>query len=309
MPYDLSVEYPHEICLITTRTIASRLWFINNPLLEQRILAHLGKYQAKYNVEIFGFILMGNHYHLLARFPDSNRFKFTKAFNSIIAKLTKRHAEEFIDGKLWARRARSQIVPNFDDVERVFTYLVLNPVSSGLVPRIGDFAGYRCFEDTVNGNSEIYKLVNWSAYQNKKRHNEKLKPSDFEEEYSIQYTRLPGYENYSRNDYRKAFQLKFSLRQSDIANERRSLNLGFAGKDILKKLRPGMLPRTTKTSERYTPRPLVLTSCRETKELLLNLYFRTLLAFRIASRKFMDGQLDVAFPPGTHRPPLFLTTA
>src|SRR5262249_46352326 len=129
MSQDLSFEHPEFCFFSTTRTMNSRLWFINNMLLVDRILAFLARYQEIYGVIIYGFILMGNHYHLLARFPKGNKAAFFRDFNSIIAKLTGTCAKNFEGGKLWGRRVRSQVVPNPTDIKERFFYAALNPVS------------------------------------------------------------------------------------------------------------------------------------------------------------------------------------
>jgi REP element-mobilizing transposase RayT len=306
MPRDISIEFPKNVCLVTARTIASRLWFVNSPELEEKILAHLAKYQEKYSVEIYAFVLMGNHYHLLARFPEKNRYKFIGAFNSIVAKLVNQYQDDFVDGKLWGRRARTQVVPNNEDVEDKFWYTVLNPVSSGLVPRIGDFASYRCLQDVINGQSKIFKLVNWQEYSNKKRRNRNLKPADCTEHYRIRYSRLPGYEGLTRDDYKTALQKKLIERTEAAIAERKKKSLGFAGSEVLKRTRPGAFPRSTKTSERYTKRPLVLTLCAETRRIFLDMYFRIVNAYIDASHRFRNGDLNAEFPPGTHRPRTFV---
>lgn len=306
MGRDKSIEYPKDVCLVTVRTIASRLWFVNSPELEERILAHLGKYQETYGVEIYGFILMGNHYHLLARFPKGNRHEFVGAFDSIIARLTARYQKDFIDGKLWARRARPQVVPNPEDIENQFLYVLLNPLSSGLLPNLADFRGYRCFEDTINGQSKPFKLVNWSKYTNCKRHNSKLQPKDFEEEYRIIYSRIPGYEKLGKEEYRMVLLEKLIGRKKEIVKSRKASGQGFAGKEVLRQTKPGALPRSTKKSDRHTPRPLILTFCMETKRAFLEMYFKIVAEYEIASKKFRDGDLTVIFPPGTHRPRLFV---
>ena len=85
--HPIRVECGERFQHITTRTAGSRLWFVNNKKLEERILAFLGFYQEKYTVELSSFKLMGNHYHLVARFPNKNRAQFMRDFNARICLL------------------------------------------------------------------------------------------------------------------------------------------------------------------------------------------------------------------------------
>src|ERR1700733_11493829 len=122
MSYPLSIESPDEVCFLTTRTVSSRLWFVNNPKLHERFCAYLAKYAEMYGVLLYGFIIIGNHYHLMARFPESNKAAFLKAFNSITALLCITLVEEHEGGPVWGRRARSQVLPESTDVENWFFY-------------------------------------------------------------------------------------------------------------------------------------------------------------------------------------------
>lgn len=305
MPRDLSVEFPQYAQLITTRTIASRLWFVNNKELEDRILAHLAKYQEEYGVIIYAFILMGNHYHLLAAFPRGNRHQFLRAFNGLIPKLTAAYVSSFIDGKLWAKRARCQSVPNPEDVLNTFLYVVQNPVSSGLAMKYQELPIYSSFPDAIRGKSKTFQIVDWSNFKNKRRHNKSLKPKDCAKDYQIHYSRLPGCEGLSKSEYERVLRDKMEERRQRIISERKEKGQGFAGAENIAKIKPGSLPRSTKTAERYTKRPLVLTVCLETKRIFLEMYFAIVSAYREASRRYLSGDYSVQFPPGTHKPHQF----
>ena len=100
MTHPLRSEDKDAISFITNRTIGSRLWFINNKSLEDSILSYLAKYQKIYQVKLYALILMGNHYHLIAQFPNCNKSAFMQSFNSIIAKLVPEHVASFDQGKL-----------------------------------------------------------------------------------------------------------------------------------------------------------------------------------------------------------------
>ena len=116
MGRDLSFEHPDYCFFATIRTASSRLWFVNNLKLEERILAYLARYAEMHGVVLYAFIIMGNHYHLLARFPKGNKAAFFRDLNGMISRLTKVRVKSFEGGKLWARRVRCQVVPNSEDI-------------------------------------------------------------------------------------------------------------------------------------------------------------------------------------------------
>ena len=87
----LRIENPHFGSFGTCRTIQSRLWFINNPRLEDRCLGYLAKYRQKYGAKLYGFVFSGSHFHALMQFPDSNRASFYRDLNARAAEAVRRH--------------------------------------------------------------------------------------------------------------------------------------------------------------------------------------------------------------------------
>lgn len=302
MAHDLSIEYPDQAVFITIRTIASRLWFVNNKALHQEILGYLAKYQEKFEVILYGFVLMGNHYHILAQFPKSNRAAFLQSFNAIIAKLVAKHVPSFTDGKLWARRPKVQPVPNNEDILHMFKYLTLNPISSGLCQRLAEFNSYNSLHDTLSGVPKVYSLIDNTDYSNRRRYNRRLKRQDCKKEYTLTYSRLPGFSKLSLEEYRKTISDKLEERRKEIISERLANKQGFAGKSNLRSIKPGTKPRKTKTSTRNSKRPLVLTLCEKTRKEFIEQYFAILESYRQASARFRSGNFYVKFPPGTYRP-------
>ncbi len=162
--------------------MSSRLWFINNQLLEERILSYLAKYQGKYGAILYSFKLMGNHYHMQAKFPKCNKASFMRSFNSIIAKLVAEHVNEFGEGKLWARRYSEQVLPRDEDVEHWFYYIALNEPLSGLSSSLKTENGYNSFSDSVAARVRKFKIFERSAYNEASRFNSKIKRSKEEME-------------------------------------------------------------------------------------------------------------------------------
>jgi REP element-mobilizing transposase RayT len=305
MAQDLSYENPNLCFFGTTRTQNSRLWFINNPKLEQRILAYLARYQELYGVTIYAFVIMGNHYHLLAKFPRSNKAAFFQAFNAIIAKLTNHYVDAFEGGRLWARRVRVQAVPRNEDIENEFFYSALNPVSSGLTRLVSSYRSYSSFTDAVYDRRKTFTVINWAEYNNRKRFNPNIKPQDYASKHTLTYSRLPGYEDMTKAEYIKVMHKKLEENRTRAIEKRLSEGKGFANVESLAKQTAGARPRATKNSKRDTHRPLVLTLCMKTKEQFLSWYFSMLEAYRLASRHFRAGDSNHEFPRGTYQPTRF----
>ena len=302
MAEQLKINIPEETCLITIRTQNSKLWFVNNKPLEEEILGYLAKYQTIYQVILYGFILMGNHYHLIGKFPKGNRSKFTKAFNRIFANVLTRHESDYEGGHVWGRRCRPQALPRNEDILHWFFYTVCNPISSGLVESINDYTSFNSFSLSLSGEKKSYLLIDWDDYNNRKRYNSKLKPNDCAKLYDLTFSRLPGYEDLSQEAYKDFLLKEYSRRSADIITKRTKEGKGFVEKEKLSQVKAGSAPKSTKTSTRWSKRPLVLTLCDITRANYLSNYFKIERLYREASRKYRQGNLKVKFPAGTFRP-------
>ena len=305
MAQDLSIEHPDFVFFSTIRTMNSRLWFVGTPELQDRIQAFLARYQEMYGVVIYGFIIMGNHYHLIAKFPLMNKAAFFKAFNSMIARLTNTAVEQFEGGKLWARPVRSQPIGDELDIKDRFFYAALNPVGAGLVRKLSEYKSYNSFNDAITGKKRKFKIFHREDYNNRKRSNSKLTHAECTSEHTLTYSRLPGYEQMSHADYVKVMSKELEVRRVFVVEQRLKDGRGFATAEALSKLRPGAKPKSTKTSTRHSKRPLILTRLFELRTKYLRWYFDLRERYQEASRRFRAGELSVAFPTGTYRPPSF----
>ena len=279
---------------------------MNNDKLYQRILGYLAKYQEKYNVIIYAFVFMGNHFHLTAQFPDKNRAKFYRDFNARCAEAVRALVPEFPGGKLFYRRYAEQALILNEDIENQFFYCALQHVSAGLVERISEYPGYNSFSDATSGKERKYKVIDWTNYNARRRYSSKVKLKDFTKEYKLVFARVPGNDELSQKEYKKKMLFELEKRRAVIVNERRRKGLGFVGRERLLKVVPGASPRTTKTSTRTSFRPLVLTKCKEAKNAFLSWYFSIREQYLAASCRYIAGESDCIFPPDTYKPPCFL---
>jgi len=300
----LSIEHSDWTYLITTRTSGSRLWFVGNKELEQRILGCLARYQEIHQVEIFAFVIMGNHYHLLARFPHQNRAPFMRDFNSSVARLVGRYVGEHGRRSVWARRYSYQILPTPEDIRHWFFYLALNPVSSGLVSQLKEYHSFNSFFDAARGKVREYRWLDWNAYFKRKRHNRQVSAEEFTRTYRLRFSLLPGCGVTPDAAYQGSLFAELETRRVELVEERKRTGRSFLGLKKLKKQMLGSKPYSTKSSKRNSFRPIVLSLCGEARRATLAVYFSTLAAFKLASAKFGRHLLEqLPFPKGTYPPP------
>lgn len=301
MGYHPRIESRTMANLLTTRSQNSLLWFVNNGKLEESILGYTAKFADRYGVKLYAISIEGNHIHGPALFPRGHRSDFMRDLNSSVARSVARNVDEFPGGRLWGRRYSSEFLPGPDDVEEYFFYTVLQPVKDGLVERISDYPEYNCFHDAVWGRKRKFKVVRWGQYNADKRF-KKVSIKDYTDIVYLEYARLPGYEDLSQKEYAELMHKKLEERRIEIVRARYAKGLGFAGREKLLTVRPGTKPKNTKTSDRHSHRPRVLSVCPKRRANCKSWYFTIYFQYKDASSRFRKGELSAEFPPDTYRP-------
>lgn len=302
MSYHPKQESDTEASFLTTRSRNSELWFIQNHPLEHAILGYAAKYRERYGVKLYGLAIEGNHIQGPALFPNMNRKDFMRDFNSSVARAIPRYCELYPGGKFWERRYSSEIVPTAVDIESCVLYTALQPVQDGLFERLSDYPGYKFFYDAINGIERKFKVVNWKRYNQARKRDRTVPIEDYTEIVVLKYDRIPGYEQLSWKDYAKLMMEKLEKRRIEEVNKRIAKGLGFLGlRGYLAQI-PGSRPRTTKKSTYTSHRPRVLAVDPETRAEYKARYFDKYWAYKAASLRYRQGELDVEFPRGMYRP-------
>ncbi len=304
MGYHARIESKTLSSFLTTRSRNSELWFVNNPNLEKAILGYAAKYAKRYQVTLYALSIEGNHIHGTALFPQANRSDFMRDLNSSVARAIPRYTPTYNGGRFWARRYSAEFLPGADDIEEYFFYTVLQPINDGLVEKLSQYPGYNCFHDAIWGIKRKFKTVRWKEYYLTKRFNSKISIKDFTDIVTLEYARLPGYEELSQKEYVKIMKEKCEERIRMIVEARRQRGASFLGRAALIKVKPGSMPHSSKVSSISSHRPRVLSVCHERRAQYRKWYFEIYFAYKEASSAYRQGKLDTEFPEGTYRPHL-----
>ena len=300
MGYHPRIETAEYASFQTTRSRNSELWFVRNKRLENAALAQLAKATTRYKAEVYAASIEGNHIQFLGEFPQLNRAGFMRDFNSSIARMMPFYTS-YQGGRFWGRRYSNEIVPP-GGLEEYFFYTVLQPVQDGLVEKISDYPGYNCFHDAVWGVSREFKVPRRREFNIARRKDPHARIEDYTDTFVLNYKRLPGYEHLSEREYALLMEKKLEKRRLAIVEKRRKEGQGFMGRERLLKQKPGSTPRNTKTSTESSHRPRVLTPDDEERHLVLDWYFSRYFAYKDASFRYRNGDLNAQFPPGMYRP-------
>jgi REP element-mobilizing transposase RayT len=304
----LRIEDPERVSHITSRTRRSRLWFINNRQLELKTLTYAARLQEKYNVTLYALCLMGNHFHQLARFPRANRAAFERDFKCQYQRYAKSCYPELDGEQLWGQRYSEQAVLLDSDIEIYFWYVMLQPIRAGLCDHLKDSPVFSCFQAAISGQDVELRYFHASEYARAKLHNPHVRKQDFVEKHTLKFARLPGYEHLSQKEYKELMLKKYAVKRLEAIQlrfEEKGIKHS-APQGVLKQMKPGAFPKTTKKSTRWSKRPVALSASAEAKKSHLADYFDKWRAHRAASIRYRNGDHTAVFPPGTFKPPLLV---
>jgi len=102
-----------------------------------RFLETLGEMAERYDMDIFCYVLMGNHYHLLFR---TNRSNLSKGMQWLGLSYTRRFNNRHLrSGHLFQGRFKSIIVENDAYLVRLSCYIHRNPLRANMVERLAEY--------------------------------------------------------------------------------------------------------------------------------------------------------------------------
>ncbi len=99
----------------------------------------------RYDFDIFAYVLMDNHYHLLARSRQANLKKAMQWFGTTYTR--RFNLRHYRSGHLFQGRYKSIIVQNDAYLLQLSYYIHRNPVRAGIVKRLADYhwSSYRVY--------------------------------------------------------------------------------------------------------------------------------------------------------------------
>lgn len=111
----------------------------------RRMLDTIGEAAERFDLDIFAYVLMPNHYHLLLRTQKANLSRAMQWFGTTYTqRYNRRHTRS---GHLFQGRFKSILVESDAYLLRLSLYIHRNPVRAGLVERLADFpwSSYRAY--------------------------------------------------------------------------------------------------------------------------------------------------------------------
>jgi putative transposase len=144
MARPLRIEYPGAWYHVMNRGAGRRSVF-NTEAERSYFLSLLADTHARFQAEWHGYCLMGNHYHLLLRTPESNLQRIMRHVNGVYTQYFNRC--EGRDGPLFRGRYKAVLVDAQSHWLELSRYIHRNPLQAGLVEDLADYpwSSYRAY--------------------------------------------------------------------------------------------------------------------------------------------------------------------
>ncbi len=194
MARPLRIQYPGAVYHITCRGNERKEIFKDNR--DRKAFLELLARSAKiYNIKLFSYILMGNHFHLLIETSLGNLGEFMRQFNiSYTSHYNRRHSRA---GHLYQGRYKSVLVEKLPYLSILSRYIHLNPIRTKTMNK-------KAFKEKAQ-YLKNYKWSSLSGYISKRKKEEFIDYDTVLEEYG-------GNNNRGRFAYKKRLGIDISAK-------------------------------------------------------------------------------------------------
>ena len=287
------------IYFITNRTFQQRYFLCPGTEVNEIILGLLAKMAERYGIEIFAFVFMSNHFHLLARSQSLQMHLFMRDFQSQLARKLNRHWGR--TGTFYERRYTATEVLDDDQLIDKLRYTVCNPCESDLVRHPKLWPGLSSWTIHKTGLPMLGRIVNRDLYWSlkRKRGNEDLSEPELveraTEDYVLPLAKLPEFQALDDAAYHDKMRGHIEDYAGALAKTRTKPCVGV--KKILSQ-NFNDRPRNSKKS----PRPICHTNCPKKRKAYLEELWEVTERYQDAVGKLREQKTQISFPQGTIPP-------
>lgn len=291
---------PDGIYFITNRCAGGRFLLTPGPDLNAIIESVLARYAEIHDVELLGWMFMGNHFHLLARSRSLRLPDFMRDLQRKISGEVQNLREDW-NSSVFPTRYNDQPVLDDAAVRRTLNYTLMNPVRAGLVRHPTDWPGVSSVELHRTGEPREVEYIDRRQLRRLRRKaddDEQVDPSRAARTYELQVTNPPSLADRTIAEAgAEIFSDLESLCRAWVDTQRLE-GEGFAGPDRVRNQDP--LARPDEPPE--APEPLCHTTSTERREEYRTKLQNVTTRYRKALEQWRKGVRAVSFPPGTYPP-------
>jgi REP element-mobilizing transposase RayT len=177
---------------ITNRCEQEQLLMLPSSRINQIIGAWFARSLCRVGpgLEVFAFIFLGNHFHLLVRDTQGTLAVFMDYFQGNVARAINKELGRH--GKFFAREYDDMIVVGDAEFINRYAYIACNAVKAGLVERADQWPGWSSLDGAINGKGYCFELLNVTrCYKASRFGKKKVNKADFIETWKFELSIPP----------------------------------------------------------------------------------------------------------------------
>ncbi|MCD6500071.1 MAG: transposase [Deltaproteobacteria bacterium] len=278
---------PGATYLVTRRTAQRQFLLRPSHVVNENFAYCLGYAANKYDVAIHAAVVMSNHWHAVVTDNRGHLPEFMATVDRLVANAINRMLDR--SENVWSSRHYScvQLLTTEDILEKIL-YVLLNPVSAGLVAKGALWPGFRTSPKACTNGPMSYRRP--SVYFRTGGHMPDAVP--------LTVTAPPGYEEFTNQDFAKM--LEDEIRGEERARVAlvRMKRQKFLGRQAVLRQSPWAFPY--KEEERSSINPRLACRDRKKRKVAEERIRSFLIAYGDAWRAFRARDPGVEFPYGTY---------
>ncbi len=220
MAYKLRIQRPERIYLITTRCVGAQHLMRPDAKCCSIILACLSRFVVTHKIDVYGFVFMSNHYHLLCGAPYLNLSAFLQDLNSSIARRINTHRNR--EGVFFGERYTTVDVLGDEKFLEKLLYIMMNPCAAGLVMKPSEYPGVSSYKYHVEGEKVVGHWLDRKRFNRNLKRNQKVRQEDYTTTYEFELKPLPQWLSLSLEQRKKQLESMVQKRCEMLTRQRRN---------------------------------------------------------------------------------------
>ena len=296
--------FPNAVWLVSNRCELEQFLLLPSARINALIGAWLGRAMEKFGdgIDLYGFIFLSNHFHLLLRDTKGQLAKFMWYFQTNLAKAINRELGR-TSGRVFARRYDAELVDGDEEFLHLYAYVAGNAVKAGLVERALEWPGFSSLPAALSGNTMSFELLDRTAYHNATRSKKNVDKRKFIKTHSLNLATPPMWEGMTTREIRKQIVDLVSAFEYTHITARKSEGKTFPGPEFVLRQKPTDRPR----DPAFAPRVYVLCRDKERRRELKSTWKTVTNSYRESHGKYQTAsrlkrRVQVEWPEWTCPP-------
>ena len=240
---------PDAIFFVTNRCFQERLLLRPSRRVNAIILGCMARAARRYEVEIFGFVILSNHFHFLIRSRKQHLNRFMGLFQGQLAKEMNRLL--YRTGAFFARRYSAEQVLDDDALLDRYSYIANNPCAADLVAEPSEWPGLLSHSALMAGEKLVGTWIDRTELARLRRRSKEYVPeSAAERSFEIELAPLPAHEALDEDSRRQSLDRAVASETRRLEEERRIQGRRVMGARKVLAQDPRRRPSNPKRSQR-----------------------------------------------------------